>query len=51
VRDLGHHWPGSGGGGPLPARLAGPTSDAVDGTAEIWTFLRRHARTGGAAAR
>ncbi|MET4698787.1 polyhydroxybutyrate depolymerase [Constrictibacter sp. MBR-5] len=51
VRDLGHHWPGSGGGGPLPARLAGPTSDAVDGTAEIWAFLRRHARTRGAAAR
>lgn len=51
VRDLGHHWPGGGGGGPLPARLTGPTSDAVDGTAEIWSFLRRHARTGSAAAR
>ena len=43
VRDLGHHWPG-GGGGLMPARIAGPTSDAFDATAELWAFLRRHRR-------
>lgn len=43
VRDLGHHWPGSG-GGLLPTRLAGPTSDALDATAAIWAFLKRHSR-------
>ncbi len=44
VRDLGHHWPGSG-GGLLPTRLAGPTSDALDATAAIWAFLKRHSRS------
>ena len=36
----GHTWPG---GKPMPEWLVGPTSDAVDATAETWTFFRNHA--------
>jgi polyhydroxybutyrate depolymerase len=36
----GHHWPG--GNALLGERLGGPASAAVDATAEIWEFVRRH---------
>jgi polyhydroxybutyrate depolymerase len=36
----GHHWPG--GKALLGERLGGPVSSAVDATAEIWEFVRRH---------
>lgn len=35
----GHSWPG---GKPLPQWLVGPTTSAVDATAEMWTFFREH---------
>jgi polyhydroxybutyrate depolymerase len=40
VEGLGHHWPG--GKGLLNHRLAGPPSAALDGTAAVWEFFRRH---------
>lgn len=39
VTDLGHQWPGAG-PGPLPLRIAGPTSSAIPGAEDIWTFFR-----------
>ena len=42
VADGGHTWPG---GVPLPRVITGPTSRAVDATAMIWDFFRRHPRT------
>ena len=41
VEGLGHHWPG--GKGLLSHRIAGPPSAALDGTAAVWEFFRRHA--------
>jgi poly(3-hydroxybutyrate) depolymerase len=35
-------WPG---GVPLPERITGPTSNAIDATRVMWEFFRRHART------
>lgn len=37
IDGLGHHWPG--GRGELNRRIAGPPSDRVDATAEIWEFF------------
>lgn len=39
VTDLGHQWPGAG-PGPLPRRIVGPTSSAIPGAEDIWTFFR-----------
>jgi len=41
IAGAGHTWPG---GVPLPVMITGPTSDAVDATALMWQFFRRHAR-------
>jgi polyhydroxybutyrate depolymerase len=38
VEGLGHHWPGGRGG--LNHRLAGPPSDAVNGTELVWEFFK-----------
>ena len=35
----GHTWPG---GKPLPEWLAGPNSDSVDATSQMWAFFREH---------
>ena len=43
VEGLGHHWPG--GRGQLSPRIAGPPSAALDATAAVWEFFRRHALT------
>jgi polyhydroxybutyrate depolymerase len=43
VAGLGHEWAG-GTGRALPAAMTGPYSDAVDTTALIWDFFRRHRR-------
>jgi polyhydroxybutyrate depolymerase len=40
VEGLGHHW--TGGRGRLTPKLAGPPSDKMDATAEVWRFFRRH---------
>jgi polyhydroxybutyrate depolymerase len=40
VEGLGHHWPG--GKGQLNHRIAGPPSNRVDATTEIWRFFQRH---------
>jgi polyhydroxybutyrate depolymerase len=40
IEGLGHHWPG--GRGQLNHRIGGPPSDRIDGTAEVWRFLRAH---------
>jgi len=39
VAGLGHHWPG--GKGQLNPRLAGPPSDKIDATEDVWRFFRR----------
>jgi polyhydroxybutyrate depolymerase len=39
VEGLGHHWPG--GRAQLNPRLAGPPSDAVNGTEMIWEFFKQ----------
>jgi polyhydroxybutyrate depolymerase len=41
VEGLGHHWPG--GKGRLNHKVAGPPSDKMDATAEVWRFFRRYA--------
>jgi polyhydroxybutyrate depolymerase len=38
IDGLGHHWPGGKGG--LNHRIAGPLSNAVDGTELLWAFFR-----------
>jgi len=38
IAGLGHHWPG--GLGRLTPKLAGPPSNALDATAEIWRFFK-----------
>jgi polyhydroxybutyrate depolymerase len=38
VEGLGHHWPGGRGG--LNPRIAGPTTNAVDGIELVWEFLK-----------
>jgi polyhydroxybutyrate depolymerase len=42
VKNLGHEWPGR----PrvLPRRLTGESSDAVDATALVWDFFKKHPR-------
>jgi polyhydroxybutyrate depolymerase len=40
VEGLGHHWPGGKGG--FNPRLAGPSSDRVDGTELVWDFFQQH---------
>ncbi len=40
VEGLGHHWPG--GKGQLNHRLAGPPSDTLNATTEVWKFFERH---------
>ena len=39
VRVGGHTWPG---GTPLPEWFAGPTSNGVDATSQMWAFFREH---------
>lgn len=43
VEGLGHHWPG--GLGRLSHKVAGPPSNALDATREIWRFFTRHERS------
>ncbi len=43
VEGLGHHWAGSRPDGLKPS-IAGPTSEALDDTGEIWTFFAAHPR-------
>src|SRR5207249_438480 len=40
IDGLGHHWPG--GKGRLTPKLAGPPSDKMNATAEVWRFFRQH---------
>lgn len=39
IEGLGHHWPGGKGG--FNPRIAGPSSDRVDGTELVWDFFQR----------
>jgi polyhydroxybutyrate depolymerase len=39
IEGLGHHWPG--GKGQLNHRIAGPTSDTIDGTEYVWEFFKQ----------
>jgi polyhydroxybutyrate depolymerase len=39
IEGLGHHWPG--GKGQLNHRIAGPPSDAVNGTKLVWDFFKQ----------
>jgi polyhydroxybutyrate depolymerase len=39
IAGLGHHWPGGRGG--LSPRIAGPYSDRLNASKEIWQFFRR----------
>lgn len=41
VQGLGRNWPGTG-PGPLPTRIAGPSSDALFAPWDIWTFFEEH---------
>ena len=45
IEGLGHHWPG--GRGRFNHRIAGPPSNAVDGTALVWGFFQRQLKRGG----
>ncbi len=40
IEGLGHHWPG--GKGRLNPRIAGPTSDRVNGAELVWEFFNQH---------
>lgn len=44
VDGLGHHWPG--GKGMFNPRIAGPTSDRLNGCERVWQFFARHSRPG-----
>lgn len=41
IDGLGHHWPG--GKGQLSHKIAGPPSNTLDATTDVWRFFRRHA--------
>ena len=42
IEGAGHHWPG---GEPvLNEKIAGPPSNAIDATEEVWKFLKRFTR-------
>jgi polyhydroxybutyrate depolymerase len=43
IEGLGHHWPG--GRGQLNQKIAGPPSDAFDGTVQVWEFFKQNALT------